>query len=118
MNELKQSLDNTGINKHLLRSLKETYIIKKKWRKIAGDVLYKELIFLYVKGDQCVVQARNTCWLTEIHMYKKTLLDNINTYITRKIKVSDIKIRVTENVSRNKNREFANKKNYDNMIGL
>ena len=101
----------------ILEDLNVSYLVKKKWRNIVGDVLAKSLWFNYIKQDQCIISINNSCWFSEILLYEKTILEKLNTIIVRKQKIKMLKLVMSTDGPERKKRQYAVRKNYDNMIG-
>ena len=70
MKTLDESFDKNKEYKGLFKSLKESYMIKKNWKTIVGEQLEKELVFLYLKHDECVISVINPCWKKVLFMKK------------------------------------------------
>ena len=109
------------IKSDLIKQLQFSHMISKKWKTLVGSVLSKSLFFSYVKKDQCVIRINNPCWYTEIHVYEDKILENLNSVAKeRKIRkltlIMDTK-KTKNQIGENKKRQYALRKNYDNMIG-
>ncbi|MAQ64659.1 hypothetical protein CL647_06670 [bacterium] len=114
MNKITNCLNNKST---IFEDLEASYKIKKKWKIIVGDVLAKSLWFNYIKQDQCVILINHSCWFSEIVLYEKKIIENINNMKIRKKKVERIKLIMENQTNNKKKRQYAVRKNYDNMIG-
>ena len=94
MKTLDESFEKNKENRGLFKSLKESYMIKKNWKTIVGEQLEKQLVFLYLKQDECVVSAVNPCWIKEIAFYEKEIIQKLNTTLKRSPKIKRVKMRV------------------------
>jgi hypothetical protein len=117
MFEIMSAFKESKINKNLISSLISSQKVKKKWNKIVGEVLFKELHFQYVLHDYCEIMVNSSTWFTEIKFYEKQILDKINFEVKSKNKIKRLQLIVNPKTEEKKNTTFAKKRNYDNMIG-
>tara|TARA_B100000686_G_C16451766_1_gene792453 strand:- start:245 stop:589 length:345 start_codon:yes stop_codon:yes gene_type:complete len=103
-------------NTDIMQDLKVSYKVRKKWKKIVGAVLAKNLQFNYIKKDQCFIAINNPCWYSEITLYEQKVIENINNYASPK-KIKSLKLVMNETKKEITKRQYALRKNYDNMIG-
>lgn len=117
MDNLQRTFGQSKQNKALLQDLILSKYIKKNWNQIVGDFLESKLEFQYIVYDYCEIMVPSTTWFTEIKFYEKQILEKINKHIKYRRKITRIKLVINEKNNANKKTTFANKKNYDNMIG-
>tara|TARA_Y200000002_G_C22564439_1_gene613866 strand:- start:32 stop:388 length:357 start_codon:yes stop_codon:yes gene_type:complete len=117
MFEMMSTFKNAKMNKNLINSLLSSQKIKKKWRVIVGEVLYKDLEFQYILHDYCEVMVNSSAWLSEIKFYENQIIKKINYELKSKQKVKRLQLVLNPKIEKQKNRTFAKKRNYDNMIG-
>ena len=116
MNNLENVFNDSRKDKGLIGDLRLSLYMRKKWEKVVGAFLAKEISFEYIKEGQCVVSITNPCWFSEINVYRQTILKNINASFSAKKKVRSLKV-MSNAVKKNKGQPFSIKTNYDNMIG-
>ena len=117
MNELGSLLSDAKHPHGLVADLRASNVVRKNWDYILGAMLAEHIQFEYVKQQQCVVSVHNPCWYSEIQAYKTTILEKINQIVKRRKKITEIKITMIK-PKQNLQQPFANKTNYDKMIGL
>ena len=77
MFDVEKSLRESKENRNLIRNLVVTQKIKKKWKEIIGNVLFKELNFQYILNETCVIGVKTTLWYTEIKYYEDHVITKI-----------------------------------------
>tara|TARA_A100001015_G_C15002386_1_gene719093 strand:+ start:1548 stop:1904 length:357 start_codon:yes stop_codon:yes gene_type:complete len=117
MFNLKKTFDGSKENKNLLKNLILSKMVREKWSDVVGGFLEQKLTFQYIMDDYCEIQVESATWLTEIKFYEKQILEKLNKLLKYQRKIKRIKLVMSQKGIEKKKTTYANKKNYDNMIG-
>ena len=117
MFDLNKTFGDSKENKVLIQNLILSKNVKENWPSIVGDVLLKSLKFQYIVYDYCTIMVDSAVWFTEIKFYENQILEKINNTLKIKRKIRRLHLIVSEKGRGDKKTPFANKRNYDTMIG-
>ncbi|RAP28939.1 hypothetical protein DID78_04380 [Candidatus Marinamargulisbacteria bacterium SCGC AG-343-D04] len=92
MSPFKPLGDQLKIDKNVQQDLVRSQLVLKQWPTIVGDMLAKQLIFSFIRGETCVISTLNPCWYSEIKLFEQEIIKKINTALDRKKKIKHIKI--------------------------
>lgn len=67
--------------------------IKRKWREIVGEEIYKHITPLYIKSDILYVKVEDSNWNSELSFLKKEILEKINLNMDKN-KINNIRAKI------------------------
>ena len=65
--------------------------LKKVWKDIIGDQLYKHTNPVKIDRSTLVINCNHQGWINTLQFYKKEILENIRKYFNDDFKISDVR---------------------------